>query len=365
MLLPLRWETHTAPEYGMRPQEVINRAIVDQCDLLVGIFWTRIGTPTGVADSGTIEEITRVATAGKPVMLYFSKIGMDPDRLDLTQLARLKEFKDRTYPNALTESFKSQIEFRDKFAKQLELKIRDLQKADDKQQPPPLKLLLSTAAGEGVHPTASVTLPVLEDLPDVLAAQSEYTRKAIENAIEDAVDAAVGIPVRLQISNTGASGIRNLFVQVTIRASLGEVDVVDALEVKSRGLSAWSVLIHPKFHGGGSIPSPELVETEGLTKRTDGWQFSFEWDALQPQRTRTVKPELIIRPHENARIEFHAKVFADSFPEPLEITTDLEIAVDRRMTKVADLVNINAAISPAVDPELSSIRILQAGKKRK
>ena len=34
VLLPLRWETHTAPEYGTRPQDVINRTIVDQCDLL-------------------------------------------------------------------------------------------------------------------------------------------------------------------------------------------------------------------------------------------------------------------------------------------------------------------------------------------
>jgi hypothetical protein len=71
VLLSLRWETHTAPDYGTRPQEVINRAIVDDCDLLVGVFWTRIGTPSGeAADSGTLEEIERVANAGKPVMLY-------------------------------------------------------------------------------------------------------------------------------------------------------------------------------------------------------------------------------------------------------------------------------------------------------
>jgi hypothetical protein len=34
VLLPLRWETHTAPEFGTRPQDVINRAIVDDCDLV-------------------------------------------------------------------------------------------------------------------------------------------------------------------------------------------------------------------------------------------------------------------------------------------------------------------------------------------
>src|SRR3954454_20956167 len=102
VLLPLRWETHTAPEYGTRPQDVINRAIVDQCDLLIGVFWTRIGSPTGAADSGTLEEIERVARAGKPVMLYFSKIGVDPGILDLDQVENLKRFKEKTYPQSLT-----------------------------------------------------------------------------------------------------------------------------------------------------------------------------------------------------------------------------------------------------------------------
>jgi hypothetical protein len=78
VLLPLRWETHTAPEYGTRPQEVINRTIVDDCDLVVGIFWTRLGSPSGEADSGTIEEIERASRASKPVMLYFSRAEINP-----------------------------------------------------------------------------------------------------------------------------------------------------------------------------------------------------------------------------------------------------------------------------------------------
>ncbi len=96
VLLPLRWEAHTAPEYGSRPQEVINRAIVDHCDLLLGIFWTRIGSPTGIADSGTLEEVARVVDAQKPVMLYFSKIGVDPDNIDAGQLEKLRQFKEKT-----------------------------------------------------------------------------------------------------------------------------------------------------------------------------------------------------------------------------------------------------------------------------
>ena len=36
------------------------------------MFWTKLGTPTGVADSGTVEEIDQFVEANKPAMLYFS-----------------------------------------------------------------------------------------------------------------------------------------------------------------------------------------------------------------------------------------------------------------------------------------------------
>src|ERR1700683_3788122 len=162
VLLPLRWETHTGPGYGTRPQEVIDRAIVENCDLLLGIFWTRIGTPTGAAESGTLEEIERVAKAGKPVMLYFSKVGADPDGLDFAQCERLKSFKQRTYANGLTESFKSQIDFHDKLTRQLELKVRDLEKADKSGQPPPLSLAFTPGD------LKQLTGPSAEGLVDLL-----------------------------------------------------------------------------------------------------------------------------------------------------------------------------------------------------
>jgi len=96
VLLPLRWETHSTPELGSRPQAIINRQVVDHCDMLVGVFWTRLGSPTGEAPSGTLEEIDRVGKAGKPVMLYFSRVKADLDAIDLEQFKRLKEFKTNT-----------------------------------------------------------------------------------------------------------------------------------------------------------------------------------------------------------------------------------------------------------------------------
>jgi hypothetical protein len=69
VLLPIRWETHAKPESGVRPQDALNRQLVKSSDILVGMFWTKIGTPTGVAESGTFEEINEFVAAGKPAQL--------------------------------------------------------------------------------------------------------------------------------------------------------------------------------------------------------------------------------------------------------------------------------------------------------
>src|ERR1700722_3492592 len=122
VLLPVRWETHSAPEMGEPPQVILNQQIVDNCDMAIGVFWTRLGTPTTKAESGTAEEIQRVGTAGKPVMLYFSRAMIDPDTLDIGEYQRLREFKSATYPSGLIETYSSLTDFREKLTRQLAVK---------------------------------------------------------------------------------------------------------------------------------------------------------------------------------------------------------------------------------------------------
>ena len=55
-LEPVLFETHAIPEMGDRPQAIINKQLVESCDILIGTFWTRLGTPTGKAESGPVEE---------------------------------------------------------------------------------------------------------------------------------------------------------------------------------------------------------------------------------------------------------------------------------------------------------------------
>jgi hypothetical protein len=69
VLLPVGWETHSTPAMGDRPQAIINDQVLKGCDLLVSMFWTRIGSPTGKEASGTVEEIKDHIQIGKPAML--------------------------------------------------------------------------------------------------------------------------------------------------------------------------------------------------------------------------------------------------------------------------------------------------------
>ena len=94
----MKWETHATPETSVRPQAAIDTQLVRTSYILVGMFWTEIDFDTGVAESGTVEEIDQFVTAGKPALLYFSSRPVDPNRLDLRQQRKLRKFKDETYP---------------------------------------------------------------------------------------------------------------------------------------------------------------------------------------------------------------------------------------------------------------------------
>jgi Domain of unknown function (DUF4062) len=93
VLLPVMWETHATARMGDRPQALNIRQLVDDSDILIGILWTRLGTPTGRSASGTVEEIRRFMCQKKPALLYFSTASVHPRELDLEQYRKLAEFK--------------------------------------------------------------------------------------------------------------------------------------------------------------------------------------------------------------------------------------------------------------------------------
>jgi hypothetical protein len=129
LLLPIGWDTHASPAVGDRPQAIINKQVLRDCDLLVGVFWTRMGTPTGGYPSGTVEEIEEHIKAGKPAMLYFSVEPVHPDSIDEEQYGELKRFREACRARGLCSTFSSLGEFKSEFYRHLQIELNKEQYA--------------------------------------------------------------------------------------------------------------------------------------------------------------------------------------------------------------------------------------------
>ena len=123
ILQPVGWEHNSSPAYGDRPQEIINQQLLKDADILIGIFWTRIGTPTGNAASGTVEEIQEHVNLGKPALLYFSNKPTNPNSLYPEQQSAVKALKRQVQQNALTDDFNSVDNFKVKFQRHLSMEL--------------------------------------------------------------------------------------------------------------------------------------------------------------------------------------------------------------------------------------------------
>lgn len=187
VLLPVAWETHATPRSGVRPQEAINQQLVDQSDILVGMFWTKLGTSTGLAASGTVEEIDRFIAASKPAQLYFSSRPIDPGKIDQKQHKTLKAFKETTYKNALVGSFDSLDSLRQNISRNLLSEVRSLK-------------LQNARGGASLAPVAASATspqePHEEDEPS-LAPDESWDRDKFERAIYFAVHEADDAQVKM------------------------------------------------------------------------------------------------------------------------------------------------------------------------
>ncbi len=120
------WSTDCAPTMDERGQAAINRQMIDESQILVAILWTRLGTPTGLAESGTVEEITRGMARGIRVMSYFSNLEAPHIVTDFEQMKKLEAFRDKMKDTGLSFAFKSRHEFRKLLEIHLDLAVRDI-----------------------------------------------------------------------------------------------------------------------------------------------------------------------------------------------------------------------------------------------
>jgi len=117
----LRWETDAYPSFHLDgPQGHIDEVLqIDNCDIMVGIFWKRFGTPTKDANSGTEHELGRAYSAWKAsggkrpqVMMYFKDKKYEcQDDAERQQLALVEAYKKRVSAEAIWWGYKSKSKF--------------------------------------------------------------------------------------------------------------------------------------------------------------------------------------------------------------------------------------------------------------
>jgi hypothetical protein len=203
------WMNESSPDMSQRPQEVINRQIIDNAELIIAIFWARFGTQTGLYESGTEEEIKRALSQKKRVMVYFSKIEIlkKLSTEQEAQLSKLEAFRSKLYNQGLCETFASRDEFRKKLARQLSLAVdellanmRTLGKTDAKQAHPASVCHFGKVLGDhniqvgGITGNFSVKASspkIIVSRPDDCVLASELKR--IADIIEHLAEGEVGI----------------------------------------------------------------------------------------------------------------------------------------------------------------------------
>jgi hypothetical protein len=147
VLLPVSWEIHSTPDVG--PGQAIRDA-----DMLVGIFWTRLGAPTGEAESRTIDEIDRFRKAGKHVVLYFSDAPAIPGKVNRERYERLEDYRARCQRDGSVDRYDSVTELREKFDGYLTSLARELRGGHEKPIEDPLAKARVAAADENAQRTA-------------------------------------------------------------------------------------------------------------------------------------------------------------------------------------------------------------------
>lgn len=89
------WSKNSFAQTGASAQELLNRQFIDDADMIICIFWNRMGTPTDNYESGTAEELMKTVKSGKQAFLYFSNAPISPDDIDMDQRMRVKKFEEK------------------------------------------------------------------------------------------------------------------------------------------------------------------------------------------------------------------------------------------------------------------------------
>ena len=123
----LGYDINAHADSGIHPQESLNHQLLEQADLIIAIFWTKLGTPTTEYSSGSVEEISKHIEQGKKALIYFSNKTVDPRNIDSEQYKNLQNYKKSIQGRAFYKEFSSEDEFKELLNDEIQLIANELE----------------------------------------------------------------------------------------------------------------------------------------------------------------------------------------------------------------------------------------------
>jgi hypothetical protein len=219
---PLKWETHTRPDFGIDAQDVINKQIGDEYDVFIGMMWGRFGSPTTRSESGTMEEFDRALARWKSapntvhVMFYFKDAGLPPSQIDPEQLSKVQAFKKLISEKhgGLYHQFEGVDEFKAKLRIHLSSLARELISAPPRQEvlPPLASQLLPNAV---LDHFSSLTDDDYEEGVIELSERSEFAVAEMVQVYERLTECSVTLGNRMRLRTEEMNKLTNAGTEIT------------------------------------------------------------------------------------------------------------------------------------------------------
>jgi hypothetical protein len=190
----VKWETHCYPGLGDDAQAVVNDQIGDDYEIFVGILWTRFGTPTKRAASGTIEEFMRAYARYKQhplqvrVMFYFKDTPIAPSLMKSADHASIFKFQESLGPEGLYFSFRTAREFETLLRMHLSKQLQDWGHGWGNEESTPVTEIVPA---QPVVPATSTDVPEEDGFLDLL--EISQTRFEDLNEVTSSLNSAIQV----------------------------------------------------------------------------------------------------------------------------------------------------------------------------
>ncbi|MDO8777691.1 MAG: DUF4062 domain-containing protein [Burkholderiaceae bacterium] len=236
----IRWEDDAYPAVGIDAQDVVNRQLPTDYDLFIGLMWSRFGTPTGRAGSGTEEEFDRALARHKAnpgeidILFYFKDAPIAPSKMDPEQLGRIQKFRrSLSDTGMLTWEFSDADQFESIVTVHITKHVQAWRQSHDRKEAPSLRNVDPSRPAEVVGSLSqdetdedSGYLDLIDTFTEhsrqlneitnrISAAQNELTEQTLKGTAElDAMNASGETPSQAKLRGS-ISNVANAMMKFT------------------------------------------------------------------------------------------------------------------------------------------------------